>query len=78
MATCCAELIEGQELEPLATLKVASGGLAPREVIEVAVKPTGAPAASVVVIIDTPDAWRLKVALSASVGSVSVEKCSMI
>jgi hypothetical protein len=36
-----AEHSGSQELEPLATLKLASGGFAPSDVIEVAVKPTG-------------------------------------
>jgi hypothetical protein len=44
------------ELAPLATLKLASGGLAPSEVIDVAVNPTGFPAESFIVMTETPDA----------------------
>jgi hypothetical protein len=36
--------IAGQEDEPCETLKVTSAGFEPREVMEVAVKPTGLPA----------------------------------
>jgi hypothetical protein len=56
MATYFALFRIGQELDPEATLKVARGGLAPSEVIEVAVKPAGLPSSSTMVITDTPDA----------------------
>ena len=64
-------------LEPLATLKLASGGFAPSEVIEVAVKPAGFPAESVMVITETPDACRLNADLNASVGFFSISKFSI-
>jgi hypothetical protein len=55
-------------LEPLATLKLASAGFEPREVIDVAVKPTGLPFSAVIVITETPDACLRKTALRASDG----------
>ena len=61
--------IAGQEDEPWETLKVTSAGFDPSEVIEVAVKPTGLPEGSLVVITATPEAWRLKAALRASLES---------
>jgi hypothetical protein len=64
-------------LEPLATLNVASGGLAPREVIEVAVNPAGFPSAPHRVITDTPEACNLKLARNASVASFSKAKFSI-
>jgi hypothetical protein len=64
----------GQELEPEATLNEARGGLAPSEVIEVAVKPAGLPVSSTIVITETPEACNLKLALSASVESVITSK----
>ena len=60
------ELSPGQELEPLATLKVKSAGLEPSDVIEVAVKPSGVPFGFNAVITATPEAWRLNAFLSAS------------
>ena len=51
------------------TLKVTNAGLEPRDVIEVAVKPTGSPVSDFVVMIATPDACRLKAAFRASLGS---------
>jgi len=74
IATYFAAQSGAQVLEPLATLKLASGGLEPRDVIEVAVNPTGLPCTSVMVMTETPDAWRLKTAVSASTGSFSMEK----
>jgi hypothetical protein len=68
MATYFAAQSGAHELEPLATLKLASGGFDPSEVIEVAVKPTGLSSSSLIVIIETPEAWRLNTALSASTG----------
>ena len=47
-------------------MKVTSAGFDPSEVIEVAVKPTGFPDASFVVITATPEAWRLKADLRTS------------
>jgi hypothetical protein len=61
----------GQLLAPLATLKVTRAGSEPREVTEVAVKPTGLPSELFSVITHTPEAWRLKDCLRASVVSVS-------
>ena len=58
-------------------LKVARGGLAPREVIEVAVKPAGFPLRSVSVITDTPEACLLNTARSASVDSATGSKLFM-
>lgn len=58
-------------------MKEASGGFAPKEVIEVAVKPAGFPAASSMVITDTPEACSLKLARSASVESVITSKLFM-
>jgi hypothetical protein len=55
-------------LEPLATLKLARAGFEPRDVIEVAVKPTGFPFSPVIVITETPDACRRKTAFRASDG----------
>jgi hypothetical protein len=60
----------GQVDEPLATLKLASGGLAPNEVTEVAVNPTGFPSVSNIVITATPEAWFLNVFFSASTASL--------
>lgn len=60
----------GQAEEPLETLKVTSGGLDPREVIEVAVKPTGDPSSAVAVITATPEACLLKAALRVVLGSL--------
>ena len=74
MATCFALLSADQVLEPVEMLKVASGGLAPSEVIEVAVKPAGFPLWSVRVITDTPEACLLNTARSASVDSVTGSK----
>jgi hypothetical protein len=74
IATYFAAQSGAQELDPLATLKLASGGFEPREVIEVAVNPTGLPCSSVIVITETPDAWRRNTAFRASIGSVSREK----
>ena len=68
-ATYFAVEIAGQEDDPWETLKVTSAGFEPSEVMEVAVKPTGFPAASLAVITATPEAWRLKAALRASLGS---------
>ena len=65
-ATYFAVEIAGQEDELWETLKVTSAGFDPSEVIEVAVKPTGFPDASLVVITATPEAWRLKATLRAS------------
>ena len=59
----------GQLDEPLETLKLARGGFAPSEVIEVAVKPIGLPDSSSIVITATPEAWFLKVFFRASTGS---------
>jgi hypothetical protein len=64
-------------LDPRATLNEASGGLAPSDVMDVAVKPAGLPSPSRRVITETPDACNLNVALSASVGSFSTAKFSM-
>jgi hypothetical protein len=50
-------------------LKVTSAGVEPREVMDVAVKPTGFPAGSLVVITATPEAWRLNAAFRASLES---------
>lgn len=58
----------GQEDEPRATLNETSGGVAPREVTEVAVKPTGFPSGLEQVTIATPDACNLKLAFKASTG----------
>lgn len=55
-------------------LKVARGGVAPRDVIEVAVKPAGFPVASDIVITETPDACLLNADRRASVGSTTVSK----
>ena len=74
MATQVALQSDGQVEEPLATLKLASGGLAPRDVTEVAVKPTGFPSASNIVITATPEAWCLNVFLRASTGSVIIDE----
>lgn len=52
----------------------AKGGLAPSEVIEVAVNPAGLPASSIIVITDTPEACSRKLARSASVESVITSK----
>ena len=60
----------GQVDDPLATLKLASGGFAPREVIDVAVNPTGFPSASNKVMMETPEAWCRKVFFRASTESV--------
>lgn len=60
----------GQADEPRETLNVTSGGLDPREVIEVAVKPTGEPSSAVAVITATPEACLLKAALRASLESL--------
>jgi hypothetical protein len=68
-ATCLAVEIAGQEDAPRETLNVTRGGFEPSEVIEVAVKPTGFPWGSLAVITATPEAWRLKAAFRASVGS---------
>ena len=68
-ATYCAVEIAGQEDAPRETLKVTRAGFDPSEVIEVAVKPTGFPDASLVVITATPEAWRLKAAFRASLES---------
>lgn len=62
--------IVGQVDDPRETLKVTSGGLEPREVIEVAVNPTGEPSSAVAVIMATPEACLRKAALRASVGSL--------
>lgn len=64
-------------LDPRAILKEANGGLAPKDVIDVAVKPTGFSSESRSVITETPDACNLNVARSASVGSFSVANLSM-
>jgi hypothetical protein len=61
--------IAGQEEDPCEILKVTSAGLEPREVMDVAVKPTGFPAGSLVVITATPEAWRLNAAFRASLES---------
>jgi hypothetical protein len=45
-----------QLLAPRATENMTSGGVAPREVIEVAVNPTGLLSASTVVMTETPEA----------------------
>jgi hypothetical protein len=49
-------------------LKVTKGGVAPREVTDVAVKPTGLPSGLAKVKIETPDACSLKLAFRASTG----------
>ena len=67
----------GQVLEPRDTLKLARGGLAPREVIDVAVKPAGLPLESFIVITDTPEACLLNADRSASVGFFSTSKFSI-
>jgi hypothetical protein len=59
----------GHEDAPRETLKVTRAGLEPSEVMEVAVKPTGFPELSLVVIIATPEACRLKAAFRASLAS---------
>jgi len=56
MATNFAADSAGQVDEPRATLKLTSGGVAPSEVTEVAVKPTGLPCSSFNVITATPEA----------------------
>jgi hypothetical protein len=61
-------------LDPLATLKLASAGFDPSDVIEVAVKPTGFRFSPVIVITETPDACLRKTALRASDGWLSIEK----
>jgi hypothetical protein len=48
---------------------VTRGGFEPSEVMDVAVKPTGFPEASFVVMTATPEAWRLKAAFRASLES---------
>jgi hypothetical protein len=58
-----------QEDDPCEMLKVTSAGVEPREVMDVAVKPTGFPAVSLVVITATPEAWRRKAAFRASLES---------
>jgi len=68
-ATYFAVEIAGQEEAPRDTLKVTRAGLEPSELMEVAVKPTGFPEPSLVVITATPEAWRLKAALRASLAS---------
>ena len=62
--------IVGQAEEPLETLNVTSGGVEPREVIEVAVNPTGEPSSAVDVIMATPEACLRKAAFRASVASL--------
>ena len=57
-------------------LKVTSGGLDPRDVTEVAVKPIGSPTALEEVTMATPEACLLKVAFSAS-APWSFEKSGM-
>jgi hypothetical protein len=49
-------------------LNETSGGVAPREVTEVAVNPTGAPSGLEHVKIETPEACSLKLAFRASTG----------
>ena len=61
---------EGQVEDPLAMLKLARGGLAPSEVIDVAVNPTGFPSESNRVMMETPEAWFRKVFFRASTESV--------
>jgi hypothetical protein len=61
-------------LEPLATLKLARAGFEPSDVIDVAVKPTGFPFSPVIVITETPEACRRKMAFRASDGWLSIEK----
>lgn len=61
--------MEGQVDDPLEMLKLARGGVAPREVIDVAVNPTGFPSASSIVITATPEAWLRKVCFRASTES---------
>ena len=68
-AIYCAVDIAGQEEAPREMLKVTNAGLEPSEVMEVAVKPVGFPELSLVVITATPEAWRLKAALRASLAS---------
>lgn len=77
MATYLAWQRLGQLLDPEATLKDASGGFAPSEVIEVAVNPAGWPSADNIVITETPEACNLKLARRASVESVTGEKFVM-
>lgn len=68
-ATYFANESAGQEEAPRETLKVTRAGFEPRDVIDVAVKPTGFPLGSFVVITATPEAWRLKAAFKASLES---------
>jgi hypothetical protein len=68
-ARCVALERAGQEEEPCETLKVTIAGLAPSDVIEVAVKPTGSPVSDFVVITATPEAWRRKAVFKDSEGS---------
>jgi histidinol dehydrogenase len=68
----------GQEEAPLATLNVKRAGFDPSDVIEVAVNPIGLPSGSMVVIIATPEACRLKAAFSASLGSVFSSFCNIV
>lgn len=72
MATQVALQSAGQVEEPLATLKLANGGLAPSEVTDVAVKPTGLASESNIVITATPEAWFLNVFFRASTGSAII------
>lgn len=58
--------------DPLATLKLARGGVAPSEVTEVAVKPIGFPSSSSRVITDTPEAWFRNVFFRASTESLMI------
>lgn len=64
--------IVGQTEEPLDTLKVTSAGFDPREVIEVAVKPTGEPSSDVAVMTATPEACLRKAARRAVLGSLFI------
>ena len=50
-------------------MKVTSAGFEPSEVIDVAVKPTGAPSGDLVVMTATPEACLLKAAFRASLAS---------
>lgn len=58
----------GHDEEPRATLNETSGGVAPSEVTDVAVKPTGVPSGLEKVKIETPEACSLKLAFRASTG----------
>jgi hypothetical protein len=58
----------GHDEDPRATLNETSGGVAPSEVTDVAVKPTGVPSGLAKVKIETPEACSRKLAFRASTG----------